>query len=369
MQRDIVIVGGNHHNTQGVLRSLGQKGIRCIVVIHSQSESGCFVLKSKYVKEGYVEKDNDSLIYRLKILAERYTEEKKPVIICTSDEASSLVDCFHNELSNLYCVPGASKQGHITELMDKTIQIELAKELGLNVPTTWMLNNAEDLLQVTCPCIVKPHSSVHGSKSDIKIFRNQEELNVFFASTEQKPVLTQNYVEKDFEFQLIGCSLNEGREVIIPGYTRIIRSSERTNTGVLNYQPIDFDVDIDKCQQLMRSTGYSGLFSMEFLHGKDGNNYFLEVNFRNDGNAICVTAAGMNLPYIWYLSQIGEDYKNEKTNRIHKVNVIPVFDDYYHFVRTRKVGILKWFVDLCKADCFMDIQLGDLCPLLNRILK
>jgi len=369
MQRDVVIVGGNHHNTQGVLRSLGQKGIKCIVVIHSQSESECFVIKSKYVKEGYVEKDNNSLINKLKIIAERYTEDNKPVIICTSDEASSLVDCYHDELSKLYCIPGASKQGLITAFMDKSCQISLAKELGLKIPTTWILNNTEDLVQVTYPCIVKPHSSVNGSKSDIRIFRNQEELTFFWNTTLQKPVLAQNYVEKDFEFQLLGCSLNKGNEVIIPGYTRIIRSSERTNTGVLNYQAIDFDIDIDKCQQFFRTTGYSGLFSMEFIHSKDGNNYFLEVNFRNDGNAICVTAAGVNLPYIWYLSQIGEDYDNEKAKQVHRVNVIPVFDDYFHFVRTKKIGVLKWLVDLCKADCFMDIELGDLRPLFKRILK
>ena len=68
---------------------------------------------------------------------------------------------------------------------------------------------------------------------------------------------------------------------------------------------------------------------MEFLRGKDGKDYFMEINFRNDGNSICVTASGMNLPYIWYLYNSGLSYEKELCyETMHGVIVMPEFDDF-----------------------------------------
>ena len=41
-----------------------------------------------------------------------------------------------------------------------------------------------------------------------------------------------------------------------------------------------------------------------FVRDNEGNDYFLEINMRNDGNAYCVTSAGVNLPYIWCYYQL-----------------------------------------------------------------
>lgn len=35
--------------------------------------------------------------------------------------------------------------------------------------------------------------------------------------------------------------------------------------------------------------------------------YFLETNFRNDGNAFCVTESGVNLPVVWVKACLNED--------------------------------------------------------------
>lgn len=41
---------------------------------------------------------------------------------------------------------------------------------------------------------------------------------------EAETIQLQEYIEKEFEFQLIGCSLDAGDIVLIPGYTQIIIS-------------------------------------------------------------------------------------------------------------------------------------------------
>lgn len=116
-------------------------------------------------------------------------------------------------------------------------------------------------------------------------------------------IVIQEYIEKEIEFQLIGCSLNSGETIIVPGVSIILRQPSNTNTGFLKYVSLkEFQYSgIENCKQFIKTIGYSGLFSMEFLRGKDGKDYFMEINMRNDGNAICVTAAGVNLPYMVFI--------------------------------------------------------------------
>ena len=44
--REVIIIGGDHYNTYGIVRSLGEKGILSTVFIQGQN-LGSFILKSK----------------------------------------------------------------------------------------------------------------------------------------------------------------------------------------------------------------------------------------------------------------------------------------------------------------------------------
>ena len=35
MNREVVVIGGNHHNTLSILRSLGEKGIKSLLIVLS----------------------------------------------------------------------------------------------------------------------------------------------------------------------------------------------------------------------------------------------------------------------------------------------------------------------------------------------
>ena len=49
VQNDIVVIGASHHNTLGVIRSLGYKGIMPILLLISPNKKS-YVAKSKYIK-------------------------------------------------------------------------------------------------------------------------------------------------------------------------------------------------------------------------------------------------------------------------------------------------------------------------------
>lgn len=89
------------------------------------------------------------------------------------------------------------------------------------------------------------------------------------------------YGEK-IEYQLIGCSLNNGKTLIILGYTKIIRQPYNKNTGYLVLSPIEnLDYNSEVLERFLSTIGYNGLFSLEFIRDKNDRDYFLKINLRD----------------------------------------------------------------------------------------
>ena len=163
------------------------------------------------------------------------------------------------------------------------------------------------------------------------------------------------------EFQLIGCSLNAGESILIPGFTKILRQPKNTNTGYLCYSPIEkLEFDKDAVEKFIRRIGYSGLFSVEFIRAKDGTDYFLEINMRNDGNAYCVKSAGVNLPYIWAYYQAFGVMPDTPTSFSKPIYFIPDFNDLK--VALKQDGLLRWLRDFKNAQSHSIYNKNDMGP-------
>lgn len=112
------------------------------------------------------------------------------------------------------------------ELLEKDAQSRLAESVGLNIPYGIRLNKSlyTNISWDRYPCIIKPLKSVlGGGKEDIFISYNQRELEEALKNIKADKIQIQEYIEKLMEYQLIGCSLNAGERIIIPGFTDIIR--------------------------------------------------------------------------------------------------------------------------------------------------
>lgn len=355
-KNNAIVIGGNHHNTLGVIRALGYKGIPSHVIVVSNNPKP-YVCYSKYVMHYYVLTSEKEIVKLLLTIKSNFTS--KPVVFSCADFVTAELNSHKSQLTNFYHLPVC--EGNILHVMDKDTMARIANGCGITIPKTFTLNALT--FDGTKKYILKPKRSIEGGKSDISIVSNREELEAYQLSS-HCDLQVQQFVEKELEFQLIGCSLNGGEKIIIPGASVIIRQPENTNTGFLKYISIDkirFN-KIKECHQFLQSIGYSGLFSMEFVRGKDGKDYFLEINLRNDGNAICVTAAGVNLPYIWYSYCIGtKAWQQEATRIVHEVYVMPEFDDFVNVLKHR-ISFHHWWKDVHRTDCFMEYDKQDTKP-------
>lgn len=363
MPNSVFVIGGNHHNTLGVIRSLGERGIKPYVIIQ-QDDMPQYVSRSRYISKCWLVSAEKEVFDVLMGDAVEYHYGMKAVLIACADNLSSMVDMRSAELESLYYIPGAKEQGRISHLMDKEVMSGLARETGFTVPQSIAVNTADNQkISIPLPWIIKPLLSKDGHKSDIERIYTSDEWRDYCVR-HSITVQVQQLIDKDFEYQLIGLSLDGGQEVVIPGVSHVIRPAATTNTGFLHYRPLDdsYQDVLELSRRFLTATGYSGLFSLELLRGTDGTDYFMEINFRNDGNAICVTAAGMNLPYIWYLYNTGGDYRKEIRQSIIKdVYVMPEFADF-EFVRNKELGLNAWLKDVRRTDRFMEYDRKDRRP-------
>ena len=352
----VIVIGGNHHNTLGVVRSLGYKEIRPHVVIVTNNKKP-YVCYSKYIERYQILSSAGEIVDYLLSIKDNTT---KRVVISCADFVTAVLDSHQNELSAYYYLPVG--KGNVELVMNKDTMSRIANECGISTPRNLPLN--EVTFDKSKKYILKPLKSIEGSKADIAIVKSKEELDDYLSSVHCDNIQIQEFVEKELEFQLIGCSLNAGETIIIPGSSIILRQPENTNTGFLKYVGFDqFEYNgINDCKKFIQTIGYSGLFSLEFLRGKDGKDYFMEINMRNDGNAICVTAAGVNLPYIWYCHCVGsDDWEKEAARVVRETIVMPEFDDFVNVLK-RKISLSKWIKDICRTDCFMEYDKTDREP-------
>lgn len=359
MGKTSIVIGGNHHNTTGLVRSLGRKGIHSVLILHnSNPNADLFVLRSKYVCKSIVVKNNEEIVTALFGLKK---EGEKQVVFCTSDVAASAIDLNRDELSAFFYLPCTTIQGRLTKLMNKDVMADLALKCGLNIPVSFVLDHTESALTtVPYPCITKPIMSIKGSKADIKICSNEGELKKYLEKNQSEAIQVQKYIDKAAEYQLIGLCCSG--EVIIPGKSIILTQSICSNTGYLKYVELDGTEPIEECMKFLKETGFSGLFSMEFLRDKVGNDYFMEINFRNDGNAISVTEAGINLPWLWYLyCTQGSISFNSESEKIREVYICPELSELRFWIKG-EISFRRMWKEIRQADSYMDFASDDPAP-------
>ena len=363
MGNRVLIVGGNHQNPLGVIEAFGQKGILSDVIILGNYKKS-FVLKSKYIARSWICHTDDDVIST--IIANFTDSKDKAVAIACCDDAACLLNEYSEILERFLYLPGTKPQGSLKRWQDKEYMTETAAKIGMRIPKSWVVKDKVIPADMEYPCITKSLTSVKLGKSEFALCQNEEELNDFLQNKAYSGAIQiQKFIDKEFEFQFLGCSLNGGEEIIIPGDTYIEPGNGFNNLTFLCYKKgkvVESPSTLRLCKEFVKTTGYSGLFSVEFVQGKDGKEYFLEMNFRNDGNGAVVTRAGTNLPYIWYLYCIGAEYQKEiESSLVNETYSVPE-DSYLSSMLRAEISFRKWRNDMKKANSYITYFPGDTKP-------
>lgn len=357
----IIVIGGNHPNTLGLIRSIGEKGLPVILMLEPCSTlEYCSLRFSKYIKKKYLLSSEEEILCILQ--RDFSTETEKPIILCASDSAISLLDAHYNELKEKFSFFNAGEQGRINHFMDKTNMLRLAEECGLTTIKTWQLNSQSKIpADITYPCFVKASNSAVDGKDGIG--RCDTKADLILRLQAGNDFLVQEYVKKDYELDINGLSIQHGKKVIIPAICRKIRDYEYRQSDYIVLEDVNNhqQIDIATIKRFIDAIGYEGLFSVEFLCQGD-KAYFLEVNMRNDGVNYLYTTAGVNTPMRWvnYCNGLLESKDNEKCQTPIYLMQLADFSNVIH----HQISLTSWLKDLMRTRAFFVLNWQDPKPFL-----
>ena len=351
-----IILGDSTNNTLSIIRSLGEAKIEQTLILICD-EDICFVTKSKYLKNSCIYQT--SVIEGCLPILERLKKDGdiQQTIICSFDEAAVFIDERETILSPFFRTPAKGKQ--ISTLFNKDEQCKLADKCGLTVPKSFVFNRTQniDYLVIDYPILLKPLNSTKGGKGDIHICQNREKLEKALKKESHcSDFILQEFIEKEYEIDCIGVR-TEKKMYLVGGVRKIRHYPPLIGAGAYGlFKPIgDYDINLEGVESFLKEANYYGPFSVEFLH-KGDKNYFMEVNFRNEGLAYAATSAGINL-HALYLNpnmKIGIE-------RIRRIYIMNYSLDFL-YVKNGDLSLWAWIIDLFRTRCFININLMDLKP-------
>lgn len=316
----VIVFGGDHHNTLGVIRALGKSGVPFSVLIHDTRAGNPLICcrYSRYIQKNLaVVSNNETEI--LQYFQKHSLDGQKIPVITTSDFAAYVIDNNYESLSVHYHLPSVQNTGgNICKYMDKFEQKKLAEQYDIPMAKTWVVHPNDNLVSsksdVIFPCICKPVVSAEGSKSDIRVANTLDEyvsLMQLFAEKEYDVILVQEFLDIEYEILVAGCRTKNSKESISHAFKKIRRYPVKGGSTSYGVSIVDSNEleKIDNIVSILDKMDYNGFFDIEIFRVE--NHYLLnEINFRNSGSACVLTQNNVNLPLIWARDAMGFDTSN-----------------------------------------------------------
>lgn len=360
-----IILGDGHFNTLGMIRSLGEVGLRPDVVLVGCNHT--VVSASKYIRHLHIA---DTYEAGVDYIISTYSKEReKPFLLTGNDKIISVIDRHYNRLIKGFYFFNAGEEGRINYLLSKKEQNLLAESCGFNVPIYEEVTIGDKPTRVPYPLITKAiDSTVENWKSQVYVCYNEKELVDAYSKLKGDRILLQQYIEKENETGFNALTVNGGEETYLPLQLTYYETSETSfGNSIYFFEPTDVKL-CEKVRNFMAKTRYNGIFSIDFLIGKDGKIYFLEVNFRNSAWSYPSTCAGVNLPVLWAKSLLNNklDVDDVKIKKL-PYSVIADCDELSHALHQGLIKTLKVLKRILECNSCVIWNRKDQAPFWNIV--
>ncbi|QED46080.1 carboxylate--amine ligase [Cytobacillus dafuensis] len=311
MNNKAVILGCNYYIGLSAIRCLGVHGIHTVAVDYSSEHN--YAADSKYCSERlsapHYKNEKDDFVQFLIDYAKR--QSVPPVLIPCHDSYVEVIDQHLEELKEYYLIT-QTEQGLWTNIMNKEILNEIAKEKGVLIPETVRVEE-ENFIEkieenIKYPCIVKPTDS----PAFVAIFRrkvfkvqNREELEAAIkkANDAGLEVIVQRIIPGfDDHMYTFDAYLNQESKVThwvsCQKYRQFPINFGASVYTVQKYVPELYEIGA----KFLEDIHYKGFAEIEFKKDAEtGKFYLIEINARITTLNNMLNKVGVNFPYITYL--------------------------------------------------------------------
>ena len=362
--RRIVLFCSDIYTSLGVIRCVGEGGNK--VEVYCYGRECNYLLASRYVSTGKSFTKADDVVDYL--INEYPIYEEKPVLLTIPDPPAYLVDLHKEVLESKFVVMSAGEAGAVIHWMSKVNISNLAVKYGLTVPWSITINKNNPIPNnLTYPVFTKSVKTMDGGKCDESICWNKAELENKAKTIKGNDFLVMKYVLKEKEINYFGLALDG--KIYIDYHDERPRFKAGSYGHYNTFHRNEESSLLDNIKAMMLETGYNGLFDVEFIQGKDGVLYFMEVNFRIDGE-VYKLLPGINYPMEWY-RLINLKLSNQRLPdnlKLGKYNFTGMTEcsDFRENVVTGKLNPIVWFWQFLKADKHMLVNIQDPMPMLVK---
>lgn len=355
-----IVLCGDNFNALSLIRSLGEAGIRPIVIV-AQEGHVPLIEKCKFIS---VFHQTNSIEESFDILLTYGDENLKSFIYTSDDNHQSLLDKKYDILKDRFFFFNCGESGRITHLMNKAILCNLAEECGFHVPAREVVDRGTLPHNIQYPVYTKTLTPYqHGWKLDAGIYYSPEELAEAYGHMVSEQFLLQEYIKKKDELEIHGFSINGGESVYFSFCSYYFRMSD-TAFGFYKYYQLFQDEDLKgKILKAIQKVKYSGVFEVEFLVDERDEKWFLEINFRLPLSNYACTYGGDNLPFLWAKSMLSGQIEGAEAVRKHeRFTFMNEVSDFMTSVIGKEVPFRKWLKDFWNCDCLVLYHKNDTKP-------
>lgn len=365
--RYFILFGVEHYNPLGVIRSLGEEGIKPIAII--LRDKIVLTSKSRYISKVYlVESIEEGYQVLLKYLK---GAKRKPFVYSADDKIACFLDNHFDELNGKCYFFNAGEKGRVSYYVNKENIMNCAEHYGLKVLEAVVVKKGEIPQNLHYPIITKAVDPTVGAwKEDVFICKSEKELKEAYKQIQSPTLVLQKYIKKKNEYCMDGLSIKQGEEIAITITSIYNYIQDKTYSSYMTVGEFDRKEIKKPLEEMFREIGFEGIFSVEFLIDQNNDMYFCEINFRNSTWSYASTCAGMNLPYLWAKSMIDGEIAAE----CHKQIAIPFtaiveFTDFKIRVLGRKISIFRWIREVKQCKCRYYLAKNDIMPVIAMIVS
>lgn len=319
------LIPGAWVNGLGYLRSLGRKGYQSVVFDSSGRDISLFskyAIPFRYEISKEPDKKYENLFRTLIRIGESVRNcGKKPVLLIIAAERMlpTLVGKYFDELNEIFTFTADYKNQ--LNLENKYLQIEKAKEAGIDVPISFLIRSNESLTtyikDLKFPLIIKSNSGKDFyDQYGVQVFRikNLIELEEILQRVEHFDLLVQEEIPGEIEnLKTFGGYFGHDRSShgIFTGHK--LRNSKDFGTCAIGISCED-NIVKEKGLAFLNHVNYFGACQIEFKKDSlDGKLKFIEINNRLWKWHSLATESGVDLAYMQFSDAIGDaTHKNPR---------------------------------------------------------
>jgi D-aspartate ligase len=370
------VVFGLFETGLGVIRSLGQNGLRVIGVDFKRNIG----IMSKYARSikcpHPLQKESEFIDW----VRSNFSDNHPLPVFITQDDFLSVFSRNRKTLSE-YFVFNMIDHSLLESIADKYQQNTLAVKAGIETPNTWLINEPSDLMliqdDIGYPVIIKGR--------DVNSWRNEisRSIKVYLANDlNQLTSILQLILEKGISVivqEVIPgpdtnhykyCSYTSEDGKILAEFTirKIRQNPVRFGVGSVVESVYNSEL-IELGRKLFSKIGYIGIGSIEFKQDQsDGIIKLIEINPRYWQQNSLATECGINFPYINYLDLLNRNQDSVKDFKpgIKWINILMDFDSFLTYRKEGNLSYKDWRNSLKGEKIYSDFTWDDPLPRLYQ---